>query len=160
MVAIQYNTTGLINTHIYVTIQEPKQVTSCSNLFAPGRHLYFNSRSGRMYFSQVQRLFIVEHYLASRSCSPCQNEFRDTFTDSPVQNKSTMSRLVNRFRDVGTLHRVASNMRKTVNVCIDVRRGYFQHFFTLFLYSDFNVIYIWINRTCVRYGLRDFFITL
>jgi hypothetical protein len=27
----------------------------------------------------------------------CQNEFKDTFPDSPVPNKSTVSRLVNRF---------------------------------------------------------------
>jgi transposase len=62
-----------------------------------------NSRSARMYFSQVQRVFIVEHYLASRSYLTCQNEFRDTFPDSPVLNKSTVSRLVNRFRDTGSV---------------------------------------------------------
>jgi hypothetical protein len=28
-------------------------------------------------FSHVQRVFIVDHYLASRSCVTCQNEFRD-----------------------------------------------------------------------------------
>jgi hypothetical protein len=48
-------------------------------------------------FSQVQRVFIIEHYLASRSYLTCQKEFRDTFPDSPVPNKSTISRLVNRF---------------------------------------------------------------
>jgi hypothetical protein len=47
-----------------------------------------------MSFSQVQRVFIVEHYLASRSYFTCQNGFRDTFPDSPVPNKSTVSRLV------------------------------------------------------------------
>jgi hypothetical protein len=51
----------------------------------------------------VQRVFIVEHYLASRSYLTCQNEFRDTFPDSPVPNKSTVSRLVNRFRDTGSV---------------------------------------------------------
>jgi hypothetical protein len=56
-----------------------------------------------MSFSQVQRLFIVELYLASRSYLTCQNEFTDTFTDSPVPNKSTISRLVNRFRDKGSV---------------------------------------------------------
>jgi isocitrate lyase len=82
-----------------VTIQEPTQVTSCCNLLAPVRQLSFNSRSASMSFSQVQRLFIVEHYLASRSYLTCQNEFRDTFPDSSVPNKSTIPRLVNRFRD-------------------------------------------------------------
>jgi hypothetical protein len=65
MVAIQYNS---INKHnIAVTIKEPKQVTSCCNLLVPVRQLSFNSRDARMYFSQVQRVLIVEHYLASRS---------------------------------------------------------------------------------------------
>jgi hypothetical protein len=76
--------------NIAVTIQEPTQVTSCCNLLAPVHQLFFNSRSARMSFSQVHRVFIVEHYLASRSYLTCQNEFRDTFPDSPVQNKSTM----------------------------------------------------------------------
>jgi hypothetical protein len=43
--------------------------------------------------SQVQPVFIVEHYLESRSCLSCQNEFRDTFPDSPVPNKSTISQM-------------------------------------------------------------------
>jgi transposase len=56
-----------------------------------------------MSFSQVQQVFIVEHYLASRSYLTCQNEFKDTCPDSPVLNKSTVSRLVNRFRDTGSV---------------------------------------------------------
>jgi hypothetical protein len=60
-----------------------------------------------MSFSQVQRAFIVEHYLASRSYLTCRNEFRVTFPISPVPDKSTISRLVDRFRDTGTLDRVA-----------------------------------------------------
>jgi hypothetical protein len=73
-----------------------------------------------MSFSQVQRVFVVEHYLASRPYLTCQNEFRDTFADSPVPNKSTVFRLVNRFRDT-------SNMRKRVTACIAEHRGHFQH---------------------------------
>jgi hypothetical protein len=80
-----------------------------------------------MSFSQVQQVFIVDHYLASRSYLTCQNEFRETFPDPPVPNKSTISRLVNRFRDTGTLHRVASDMRKRMNACIAERGGHFQH---------------------------------
>jgi hypothetical protein len=136
-----------------VTIQEPTQVTSCCNLLAPVRQLFSNSRSARMSFWQVQRVFIVEHYMASRSYLTCQNEFRDTFPDSRVPNKSTLSRLVNRFRDTGTLQRVASDMRKRVNACIAERGGHFQHFLTL-LFSDFRKINFF--RTRVRNGLRDF----
>jgi transposase len=51
----------------------------------------------------VQRVFIVEHYLTSRNYLTSQKEFRDTFLDSPVPNKSTVSRLVNRFRDTGNM---------------------------------------------------------
>jgi transposase len=50
-------------------------------------------------FSQVQRVFIVENFLASRSYETYQNDFKDTFSDSFVTNKSTISRLVNRFHD-------------------------------------------------------------
>jgi transposase len=56
-----------------------------------------------MSFSHVQRMFIVEHYLASHSYLTCQNEFKDTFPDFPVPNISTISRLVNRFRDTGSV---------------------------------------------------------
>jgi hypothetical protein len=129
-----------------VTIQAPMQVTSCCNLLVPVCQLSFNSRSTRMSFSQVQREFIVEHCMVPRSYLTCQNEFRDTFPDSPAPNKSTISRLVNRFRDTGILHRVASNMRKRVNACIAERSGHFQHL-TLF-FSDFSVIYFLTNKTC------------
>jgi hypothetical protein len=97
------------------------------NLLAPVRQLSFSSRSARMSFSQVQRVFIVQHCLVSRSYLTFQNEFKDTFPDSTVPNKSTISRLVNRFRDTGTLHRVASNIKKRVNACIAERGGHFQH---------------------------------
>jgi hypothetical protein len=97
-----------------VTIQDPTQVTSCCNLLATVRQLSFNSRSARMSFSQVQKVFIVEHYLASRSYLTCQNGFRDTFPDSSAPNRFTIYRLVNCFRDRGTHHRVAWNMRKSV----------------------------------------------
>jgi hypothetical protein len=127
MVAFQYNLIGLINTHITVTIQKPTQVMSCCNLLAPVCQLSSNSRSARMSFSQVQRVFIVEHYLASCSYLTCQNEFRGTVPDSPVPDKLTLSRLVNCVRDTGTLHRVASDLRKRMNACIAERGGCFQH---------------------------------
>jgi hypothetical protein len=110
-----------------VTIQEPTLVTSCCNMLVPVRQLSSNSQSARLSFSQVQRVFIVEHYLASRSYLTCQNEFRDTIPDSSVRNKSTIPHLVNHFHDTGTLHQVASNMRKRVNACIAECGGHFQH---------------------------------
>jgi hypothetical protein len=56
------------------------------------RLLSFNSRRARMSSPQVQRVFTVEHCLASRSCLTCQYEFSDTYPDP------TVSLLVNRFR--------------------------------------------------------------
>jgi hypothetical protein len=103
MVAIQYNSTGLINTQYRCDYTGAHAVMSCCNLLSSVRKLSSNSRSTRLSFSQVQRVFIVEHYLASRSYLTCQNEFRDTFPDFPVPNKSTISRLVNRFRDTGSV---------------------------------------------------------
>jgi hypothetical protein len=128
-----------------VTIQEPTQVTSCCNLLAPVRQLSSNSRSGRMSFSQVKRVFTVEHYLASRSYLTCQNEFRDTFPDSVVPSKSTISRLVNRFRDTGSVQdrnrSAASNTRKRVNACIGKRGRHFRNLVQHVLFTDLNLIY-------------------
>jgi hypothetical protein len=45
------------------------------------------------------------------------NEFRDTFSNSPVPNKSTVSCLVNRLCEAGTLHQVPLDMKKGVNPC-------------------------------------------
>jgi hypothetical protein len=87
-----------------VTAQEPTQVTSRCNLLASVCHLSFYNRSVRVSFSQVQRVFVVEHCLASRLYVTCQNEFRDTFPDYPVPNRSTLSRLMNRFRDTRCLY--------------------------------------------------------
>jgi hypothetical protein len=103
-----------------VTIQDPTQVTLCWNLLIV-------SCLSTVEVQSLSEVLIVEHYLASRSYLTCQNEFRDTFPASFVPNKSTVSCLVNRFRDAGTLHRAASNMRKRVNACITQRGGHFQH---------------------------------
>jgi hypothetical protein len=67
------------------------------------RHLSLNSVSVRMSFSEVQRVFIVERCLASGSYLTCQDVLRDTFPDFPVTNGLTVSRLVNCFRDAGSV---------------------------------------------------------
>jgi hypothetical protein len=133
MVPIQYNSIGLINTQYRCDLQELTKVTSyyvtpCCNPLAPVCQLSSGSRSARMCFSQVQQVFIVEHYLASRSYLTCQNEFSNTFPDSPVPTKSAISRMVNRFRLLQELYTgFASSMRKIVNACIAERGGHFQH---------------------------------
>jgi hypothetical protein len=103
VITIKYNSIELINTHVAVTVQQPTQVTSCCNLLAPVSQLSSKCQSARMSFSRVQRVFIVENCLAFRSYLICQNEFRDTFPDSPVLNKWTTCHLVNRFCDTGSV---------------------------------------------------------
>jgi hypothetical protein len=131
---------------------------ACCNLLAPVHQLSFNSQSARMSFSQVQQVFIVEHYLASCSYLTCQNDFRDTFPDSHVPNKSTVSHLVNHFH----------HCRNSSPGCIthdeksECMHRWMQWTFpalniTLFFVFWFNVIYFLTNRTCVRNGLRGFF---
>jgi hypothetical protein len=80
-----------------------------------------------MSFSQVQQVFIVEHYLESRSSLTCQNKFRDTFPDSPVPNKSMISHLVNRFQDTGSVQDRNCFGQPSV-LCNDTEHGErFQH---------------------------------
>jgi hypothetical protein len=67
---------------------------------------------------------------------------------------------VNRFRDTGTLHRVASDMRKGVNAWTRWAFSTFNITLFFFLFSDFNIVYFLTKRTCVRNGLRNFSITL
>jgi transposase len=57
-----------------------------------------------MDFSQDRRVFILEHHFSTRSYAECQNAFRNSFPDSVVPNtsKSTIQRLVERFRETGS----------------------------------------------------------
>jgi hypothetical protein len=40
----------------------------------------------KMFYSQDQRVFILEHYFFTRSHAECQNAFRNSFPDSLVPN--------------------------------------------------------------------------
>jgi hypothetical protein len=53
-------------------------------------------------FSQDQSVFILEHYFSTRPYAECQNAFRNSFPDSVLPNKSTIQRLVERFRETGS----------------------------------------------------------
>jgi hypothetical protein len=108
-----------------VTVQQPTQVTSCCNPLRSVRHLSFNSRSARMpSFSQVQRVFTVEHCLASRFYSNCQNEFTDSGASICIKNEER-SECMNRWT-----------------------RCTFQTLNITLLFSDFSVIYFLTNKTC------------
>jgi hypothetical protein len=147
-----------------VTTQEPTQVTSCCNLLAPIRQLSANSRSERMSFSQVQRVFIVEHCLASCSYLTCQNEFRDTFPNSLVPNKLKISCLVNRFRDTGSVqdrNRSGQLSLLTDDSLDDIHQTLLhsprKSLRRLSLQSGLSYRSVHkANRTCVRNGLCDF----
>jgi hypothetical protein len=56
-----------------------------------------------VFFPQDQRVFTLEHHFSTRSYAECQNAFRNYFPDSVVTNKSTVQRLVERFRDTGSI---------------------------------------------------------
>jgi transposase len=62
-----------------------------------------NAICDKIVFSQDQRVFILEHYFSTRSYAECQNAFRNSFPDSAVPNKSTIQRLVERFRETGSI---------------------------------------------------------
>jgi hypothetical protein len=117
-----------------------------------------------MYFSQVQRVFIVEHYLASRSSLTCQNEFRDTFPDSPVPNESTVSHLVNSFRDTGSVQDRNRSGRPSVSsddTLDDIRQTSFhsprKSLRKLSLQSglSYGIVHE-ANRTCIRNSFMTF----
>jgi hypothetical protein len=56
-----------------------------------------------MSFSQEQRVFILEHYFASRSYARVADEFRWRYPDSAVPNNSTITRLIDGFRECGSV---------------------------------------------------------
>jgi hypothetical protein len=134
----------------YKIPRRSRHVVTCSRQSAS----CFRTVKCKDVFFQVQWVFIVEHCLACRSYLACQSESWGPSPDSPVPNKSTVSRLGNRFRDTGTLHRVASGMS------IAERGGHFQHLKYLFLFCDFSIIYFLTYGTCVRNWSSDFSIIL
>jgi hypothetical protein len=67
-----------------------------------------------MVFSQDQRVFILEHDFFTRSYGECQNAFRNSFPDSVVPNKSTIQRLVERFRESGSIYEKCRSGRPSV----------------------------------------------
>jgi transposase len=52
-----------------------------------------------MVFLQDQRVFILKHYFSTQSYAECQNAFRN----SVVPNKSTIQRLIECFRETGSI---------------------------------------------------------
>ncbi|KAL4084269.1 hypothetical protein QTP88_028094 [Uroleucon formosanum] len=67
-----------------------------------------------MSFSQDQRVFIVEHYFASRSYACVVDEFRVKYPNVAVPNNSTITRLIARFRETGSVSDKKRTGRPTV----------------------------------------------
>lgn len=56
-----------------------------------------------MSFSQEQRVFLLEQYFTSHSYEFAIDQFRVTYPDVSVPNKSTLTRLIRRFRETGSV---------------------------------------------------------
>jgi len=83
------------------------------NSFHPTRHRRWRDQDSIMYtlsrvrtlfvirwfFRKINVFFILQQYFSTRSYAECQNGFRNSFPDSVVSNKSTIQRLVKRFRE-------------------------------------------------------------
>jgi hypothetical protein len=56
-----------------------------------------------MVYSLAQRVFILEHFFASKSFSSLREEFSSAYPGSEVPNKTTIHRLVTQLRDRGSV---------------------------------------------------------
>ncbi|XKL65621.1 hypothetical protein PGB90_009041 [Kerria lacca] len=56
-----------------------------------------------MSFAQDQRVFLLEQYLATKSYGKTMRAFIAKFPDTPAPNKSTISRLLSRFCETGSV---------------------------------------------------------
>jgi len=65
-------------------------------------------------FSQEQRVFLVKQYFASRSYACVVDEFRVKYLDVAVPNNSTITRLITRFRETGSVSDKKRTGRPTI----------------------------------------------
>jgi hypothetical protein len=129
-----------------VTAHAPAQVTSRCSLPAPNSLSAVSSTQVRSFF---------EHYLALRSQLTCQNEFRDTFSDSPVPKANQqLSRLVIRFRNAGNVQKRKRPGRASVLSDHTKRDIHISNTLYDFLFFNFNMIYFLIHRTWQQWVAR------
>jgi hypothetical protein len=77
-----------------------------------------------------ERVFILESYLKPTSYAYCRQSFFEKFRrQAPV--KSAIAKMIKKFREAGsnerTLRKVARNMVKRVDKCIEMNGHHFQH---------------------------------
>lgn len=67
-----------------------------------------------MVFSKDERVFIIESYFAYKSYERVKDEFRLKFPNSAVPNNTTITRLINKFRETGSVQDRKSTGRPSV----------------------------------------------
>jgi hypothetical protein len=67
-----------------------------------------------MVYSRAERVFIVEHYFASKSFAAVREAFSNACPDKGPPNKTTIHRLVTKFRDTGSVCDRKPVWRRTV----------------------------------------------
>ena len=67
-----------------------------------------------MVFSKDERVFIIESYFAYKSYKRVKDKFRLKFPNSAVPNNTTITRLINKFRETGSVQDRKSTGRPSV----------------------------------------------
>jgi hypothetical protein len=78
------------------------------------RHLREGCASANMVYSRAERMFILEHYFASKSFAAVREAFINAYSDRKVPYKITIHRLVTKFRDTGSVCDRKHVRRRTV----------------------------------------------
>lgn len=68
----------------------------------------------KMVFSQDERVFIVESYFSTQSLVAVQDLFRRKYRNKPAPNKTSVLRLVAKFRQTGSVNNKEHNRSVTV----------------------------------------------
>jgi hypothetical protein len=66
-----------------------------------------------MVYSRAERVFILEHYLVSKSFAAVREAFSSAYPGKKVPNKTPIHQLVTKFRDIGSVLSVTSARRAT-----------------------------------------------
>jgi hypothetical protein len=73
-----------------------------------------------------ERVFILESYLKTMCYAHCRQSLFEKFRrQAPV--KSAIAKMIETFRETGSLRKVARNIVKRVDKCIEINGHHFQH---------------------------------
>jgi hypothetical protein len=65
-------------------------------------------------YPRAERVFVLEHYFASKSFAAVREAFSNAYPDKKVPNKTTIHRAFTEFRDTGSVCDKCSSSDKTV----------------------------------------------